>query len=83
MAWKWSFPQTNESHGGFPLFAIVTVLAGRETIFKTHLRSDKAIRLASSVWKNNQPIDELWIVNMKTGNVRDTFSRDRVRGTGE
>ena len=73
MTWRWTFPKTEETCGGYPLFAIVLVLDGKEKVYKTHLRADTVIKLARSVWKNNQPIDELWVINQKLGTIRDRF----------
>ena len=77
MPWNWPFEQTSDTHGGYPLFAIVLVRDGVEEVFKTRQRSDTAINLAASLWRNNQPLDEIWIVNQKTGSRRDIISREK------
>lgn len=76
MPWRWPFEKTTETHGGYSLFAIVTVRDGVEDVYKTHLRADKAIKLARAVWANNQPLDEVWCVNMKLGTRTDVISRE-------
>ena len=75
MTWNWPFEQTNDTVGGYPLCAVVLKHGTTETVFKTRLRPDTAIQLARSVWKNNQPLDEVWVVNMKLGTRRDIISR--------
>lgn len=76
MLWNWDFDQTDETFGGYPLCAVVTVLSGNESTFKTELRYGTAIHLARSTWKNNQPLDEVWVVNQKLGTRRDIISRE-------
>jgi len=77
MPWRWPFEQVLEKPHGHPLFAIVTVLDGVESTYKTHLRTDTAMPLARSVWRNNQPLDEVWVVNMRLGTRRDVISREK------
>jgi hypothetical protein len=74
--WQWPFPQTYKTYGGYPMFAIVTVRDGVESVYRQSCRSDKAFALARSVWRNNQPLDEVWVVNQKTGSRRDIISRE-------
>lgn len=76
MTWKWPFKQASNEHEWHCLYAIVTVRGGKEEVWKTHIRSDKVVRLARSVWKNNQPLDEIWCVNMYTGARTHTICRD-------
>ena len=74
MPWDWPFEQTDEHVGGYPLCAVVMKHGEHETLFKDRLRPDTAIQLARSVWKNNQPLDEVWVVNQKTGSRSDVIS---------
>lgn len=53
VSWKWPFDRTSDTHGGYYLYAVVTVLDGRMDVYKTRIRSDKVMHLARSVWKNN------------------------------
>ena len=61
---------------GYSLFAIYIDDHGKSSIYKADLRADTAIELARSVWRNNQPMDAVRVVNQKTGATRDQISRD-------
>lgn len=45
MSWKWPFERSYDIHGGYYLYAIVTIRDGKEEVWKTHIRSDKVMRL--------------------------------------
>lgn len=68
-----------ESFGGYPLFCIYTYTESKVTLYKANLRSDKALALAQSVWKNNQPLNCVKVINQRTSLTRDTISRHSKR----
>ncbi len=59
----------------YPMYTIYTHLGRRGEVYKTNLRADKVMSLARSVWRNNQPLDRVRVVNQETGATRDEISR--------
>lgn len=67
MSWKWPFERTSDMHRGRHLCAIFIVRRGKEELWKTRVHDDEVVGLVCSLWNNNQPLDEVWSVNMFTG----------------
>ena len=68
-AWNYPCSKSDVLVAGMPCFAIILYHGDKATCYKEFLRYDTVNRLADSVWKNNQPIDSIRVVNQKTGMV--------------
>src|SRR3982751_5648016 len=59
-----------------PTFRVESYLNGERFVHAELCTPDEGIGIARQVWATEQPLDEIRVVNERTGFTQDTISRD-------
>jgi hypothetical protein len=69
-------PELEQIEGGdYPTCRVVLIRGGERIVHDELIRADLAMEVARGAWRDLQPLDEVHVVNERTGSTRDIISR--------